>query len=121
MTKQTKQTGIDKETGAPIFTDVPLYDSEGRPVYWPDPNPLADWTEKALIDPKTGKKIYEKDPYSVKRMTYPKNSFYSYIESVIVSSSAKALAQPTLLVQEGEKASIRSGESVITGVSRARF
>ena len=117
--KQTKQTGIDKETGAPIFTDVPLYDSEGRPVYWPDPNPNANWQEKALVDSQTGKKIYEKEPYSAKRMTYPENSFYSYIESVIVSSSAKALAQPTLLVQEGEKATVRSGESVITGVSKS--
>ena len=43
---------------------------------------------------------------------------YSYIESVVTSASAKALAQPTLLVQEGEKASVRSGESVITGVER---
>ena len=116
--KQTVQTGVDKETGAPIFTEVPLYDAQGRPVYWPDPNPLADLEEKALVDPKTGKKIYEKDPYySAKRMQYP-NSFYSYIESVVISSSAKTLAQPTLLVQEGEKASVRSGESVITGVSK---
>ena len=118
VAKQSKQTGVDKETGAPIFTEVPLYDSAGRPVYWPDPNPNANWQEKALIDSSTGKKIYEKEPYSADRMTYPRNSFYSYIESVIVSSSAKALAQPTLLVQEGEKATVRSGESVITGVSK---
>ena len=115
--KQTVRTGTD-ENGNPIFSEVPLYDSEGRPVYWPDPNPLAEWAERSLVDPKTGKKIYEKDPYSANRMTYPQNSFYSYIESVIISSSAKALAQPTLLVQEGEKASVRSGESVITGVSK---
>ena len=115
--KQVVRTGMD-EDGNPIFAEVPLYDGEGRPVYWPDPNPLADYVEKALIDPKTGKKIYEKDPYdSAKRMQYP-NSFYSYIESAVISSSAKTLAQPTLLVQEGEKASVRSGESVITGVSK---
>ena len=116
--KQTVQTGVDPETGAPIFTEVPLYDAQGRPTYWKDPNPNAEWAERALIDPKTGKKIYEKEPYSADRMTYPENSFYSYIESVIISSSAKALAQPTLLVQEGEKATVRSGESVITGVSK---
>ena len=51
-------------------------------------------------------------------MQYPRNSFYSYVESVIVSSNAKTLAQPTLLVQEGEKAVVRSGESVITGVEK---
>ena len=115
--KQTLRTGTD-EDGNPIFTEVPLYDSKGRPVYWPDPNPLAEWAERSVIDSKTGKKIYEKEPYSADRMTYPENSFYSYIESVIISSSAKALAQPTLLVQEGEKATVRSGESVITGVSK---
>ncbi len=116
--KQTVQTGVDQETGTPIFTEVPLYDAEGRPRYWKDPDPNAEWAERSLIDPKTNKKIYEKEPYSADRMTYPENSFYSYIESVIVSSSAKALAQPTLLVQEGEKATVRSGESVITGVSK---
>jgi len=116
--KQTVRTGTD-ENGNPIFSEVPLYDAEGRPVYWPDPNPLADSVEKALVDPRTGKKVYEKDPYySAKRMQYP-NSFYSYIESVVISSSAKTLSQPTLLVQEGEKASVRSGESVITGVSKS--
>ena len=115
--KQNLRTGTDEE-GNPIFKELPIYDAEGRPVYWPDPDPLADWKEKTLIDPKTGRKIYEKEPYSADRITYPENSFYSYIESVIVSSSAKALAQPTLLVQEGEKATVRSGESVITGVSK---
>ena len=49
---------------------------------------------------------------------YKSNSFYSYIESVVVSSNAKTLAQPTLLVQEGEKATVRSGVSVITGVDK---
>ena len=62
--------------------------------------------------------VYEKEPYSADRMRYPSNSFYSYVESVIVSSNAKTLAQPTLLVQEGEKAVVRSGESVITGVEK---
>ena len=69
-----------------------------------------------MID-EDGKKK-EKDPYAVDRMQYPRNSFYSYVESVIVSSNAKTLAQPTLLVQEGEKAVVRSGESVITGVEK---
>ena len=49
---------------------------------------------------------------------YPSNSFYSYLEAAVVSSNAKTLAQPTLLVQEGEKAVVRSGTSVITGVEK---
>ena len=114
---QTVRTGTD-EAGNPIFTEVPLYDELGRPRYWRDPNPNAELVERSLIDPKTGKKIYEKEPYSADRMRYPENSFYSYVESVIISSNAKTLAQPTLLVQEGEKASVRSGISVITGVSK---
>ena len=116
--KQNLRTGTD-ESGNPIYTEVSIYDEEGRPTYWRDPDPNAEWTERSLIDPKTGKKIYEKEPYSADRKAYPENSFYSYIESVIISSSAKALAQPTLLVQEGEKATVRSGESVITGVSKS--
>ena len=46
-------------------------------------------------------------------------NLYSYLESVVVSSNAKTLAQPTLLVQEGERAIVRSGASVITGVEKS--
>ena len=49
------------------------------------------------------------------RYRQPDDSFYAYLNSVIVSSSAKTLAQPTLLVQEGEEAKVETGESVITG------
>ena len=51
------------------------------------------------------------------RYRQPNNSFYSYLESVINSVSAKTLSQPTLLVQEGQKAEVETGESVVTGVS----
>ena len=91
-------------------------DANGNKTFSPHPDPNEPWVERALID-EAGKRIFEKEPYSVDRMQY-QNSFYSYIESVVTSASAKALAQPTLLVQEGEKASVRSGESVITGVER---
>ena len=48
---------------------------------------------------------------------YPSNSVYGYLEAVIDSSSAKTLAQPTLLVQEGQEAEVQTGTSVITSVS----
>jgi type IV pilus assembly protein PilQ len=48
---------------------------------------------------------------------YPSNSFYGYLDSVIETSSAKTLAQPTLLVQEGQEAEVQTGTSVITSVS----
>ena len=51
------------------------------------------------------------------RYRQPNNSFYSYLESVIDSVSAKTLSQPTLLVQEGQKAEVETGQSVVTGVS----
>jgi len=94
----------------------PLYIQLDDGTYVPNPDPAPNWEPFELVD-SDGKLIYEKEPYSADRMQYP-NSFYSYIESVVISSSAKTLAQPTLLVQEGEKASVRSGESVITGVER---
>ena len=49
---------------------------------------------------------------------YPKNSFYSYLQAAIESTGVKALAQPTLLVQEGQEAQVVTGTSVITSVER---
>ena len=43
------------------------------------------------------------------------DSFYSRLQAAIVSSEVNVLAEPTLLVQEGESASINTTTSVITG------
>jgi len=86
----------------------------GQEVYVPDSNPnLAP--ELVPVYDKYGrpKLVPERE---LKR--YSSDSFYSYLESVVVSANAKTLAQPTLLVQEGEQASVESGESVITGVQK---
>ena len=66
--------------------------------------------------------VYEPDgeESNASGFNYPNKSFYSYLESVVVSSNAKTLAQPTLLVQEGEKAIVRSGASVITELRNLR-
>ena len=45
----------------------------------------------------------------------PNHSFYSQLKAAIVSSEVNLLAEPTLLVQEGESASINTTTSVITG------
>ena len=45
----------------------------------------------------------------------PGYPFYSQLEAAIVSSEVNLLAEPTLLVQEGESASINTTTSVITG------
>ena len=60
--------------------------------------------------------IYEKEKIKVP-FSYPKDSVYGYLDAVIESSSAKTLAQPTLLVQEGQDAEVQTGTSVITSVS----
>lgn len=96
-------------------TLVPVYDSNGQPILVPSTDPRAAQTLKPIYD-KNGQPVYVpgKDPA---KFRYPDNSFFAYIEALIVSSSAKTLAQPTLLVQEGETAEVETGQNVITGVS----
>jgi type IV pilus assembly protein PilQ len=99
-------------TAAPSL--VPRYDSNGRPIYVPSSDPAAAPSLVPRYD-KNGQPVYVsgQDP---RRFKYPQNSLYGYLEAVIESSSAKTLASPTLLVQEGQKASVETGTSVITGV-----
>ena len=113
-------TPIFDENGNQIGSEVTysdLLDAQGRPVYIPDSNPNAKKQLVPRVD-KKGRPVYVKasDP---NRFQYPDNSFYSYLESAVTSTSTKILAQPTLLVQEGEKAVVRSGQNVITGVSKS--
>ena len=105
----------DSNPNSPLET-FDLVDTLGRPIYVPDTNPAAVKTAVPRFD-KKGRPIYVK-PNDPNKFEYPNNSFYSYIESVVVSSNAKTLAQPTLLVQEGERAVVEAGESVITGVQK---
>ena len=88
---------------------------DGQEVFVPSTDPSAEASLTPRFD-KKGRPIYvpAKNP---NKFSYPKNSFYSYVEAVIESSSAKTLAQPTLLVQEGQEAEVQTGTSVITSVS----
>ena len=92
-----------------------VFDASGQPIYVPSTNPNG----KSFVNvvDENGQPVYVKrnDP---SRYRQPNNSFYSYLESVISSSSAKTLSQPTLLIQEGQKAEVETGESVVTGVSK---
>ena len=93
---------------------VPRLDEFGRPIYVPSTDPAAAPALKPVLDSK-GRPIYVEgqDP---SRYQQPQDSFYAYVESLITSSSAKTLAEPTLIVQEGEQAQVETGQSVITGV-----
>ena len=94
---------------------VPLYDINGQPINIPSTDSLAAQTLKPIYG-ENGQPIYVpgQDP---SKFNHPDDSFFAYIESLIVSSSAKTLAQPTLLVQEGESAQVETGENIITGIS----
>ena len=46
---------------------------------------------------------------------YPQNSFYALLEAALVESRTDLLAEPTLLVQEGETGAVNTTTSVIIG------
>lgn len=92
----------------------PVYDSNGQPIYVPDTNPAAAQTLKPVYDNKGRVKYVP----SSEQYRQPDNSFYAYIEAQIIARNAKTLAQPTLLVQEGEKATVETGTDVVVNVER---
>ena len=121
---------------APVL--VPKLDSMGRPIYVPSSDPAAPQTLKPVYD-SNGQPIYvpSTDPAAAQqlqpvyddkgRVKYvpntdqyrqPDNSFYAYIEAQIVARNAKTLAQPTLLVQEGQKATVETGQDYVVNVER---
>lgn len=120
-------------------TFVARVDANGQPIYVPSTDPSAQPTFVARVDA-NGQPIYvsstdpSAQPQLVNRVdskgrpilvpgkdptqyNHPENSIFGYLESVIVSTSAKTLAQPTLLVQEGESAMVQTGTNVITSVA----
>ena len=52
-----------------------------------------------------------------KNFKYPQNQLFDYLAAAIKSQSAKTISNPTLLVQEGEKARVQAVESVITNIA----
>jgi type IV pilus assembly protein PilQ len=94
---------------------VPRVDAFGRPIYVPSSDPSAAPVLQPRFD-KNGRPIYVSGQ-NPQEFSYPKNSFYGYLEAAIESQNVKTLAAPTLLVQEGEGAKVETGTSVITGVT----
>ena len=92
----------------------PVYDSNGQPVYVPSTDPAAAQQLQPVYDDKGRVKyVPSSDQYR-----QPDNSFYAYIEAQIVARNAKTLAQPTLLVQEGQTATVETGTDVVVNVER---
>ena len=98
--------------GAGSWQDV--LDSNGQPVYVQSTDPNAQSNYQPVFDSK-GRPVMTLP--KVERHAYPLNSYFGVIDAMIRSGNAKTLAQPTLLVQEGQKAKVEQGESVITGVT----
>ena len=100
--------GVDGGSGQ--FVDV--FDANGDPVYVPSTNPNS--AEFVNVFDENGQPVYVrgKNPNQYRQAN---DSFYAYLEAAINSVSAKTLAQPTLLVQEGQKAQVETGDSVVTG------
>lgn len=101
--------GADGGSGA--FLDV--FDVNGHPIFVSSANPNS--TDFVDVFDESGQPVYicGKDPAKYRQ---PSDSFYSHLEAVITSSSAKTLAQPTLLIQEGQRPEVKTGESIVTGV-----
>ena len=93
---------------------IEAFDSEGRPRYAPDTNPATPQVLKPVYD-KNGRRIYVPDSNQYRQ---PDNSFYAYLEAQVVARNTKILAQPTLLVQEGQKAVVETGQDYVVNVDR---
>ena len=77
------------ENGNLTTTLEDYINERGEKEYYPDPNPDS-LQEKEMIG-KDGTRLYEKANDN-ERYRQPDDSFYSYLNAVIVSSSAKTLA-----------------------------
>ena len=100
-----KQTLVDG-----VYVDD--FDNDGQPVLIPSSDPREVGTRVLRYDEK-GRPVYVKNSDNYKQ---PDNSFYSYIEAQIQSKSAKVLAEPTLLVGEGQTSAVKTGLEVVVNV-----
>ena len=89
-----------------------VYDSNGQPIYVPSNDPSAGQMLSPVYD-KNGRPKYVTDS---SRYRQANNSFYAYLEAQISSRNTKTLAQPTLLVQEGQKATVETGQDYVVNV-----
>ena len=103
----------------PYFGGNTNYDGKTpRPGFGPYNNPGQPGGLEPIIKDVNGQKIVDKIPFETpKNLKYPPNKIFDYLTAAIQSRSAKSLADPTLLIQEGESAKVEAVTSVITDVS----
>ena len=71
-----------------------------RPDFGPNSNPLQPGVSGIDVDDETGAVTYEYS--SPTKFQYPSDQFFDFLSAQIQSSSTKLLANPTLIIQEGE-------------------
>ena len=87
---------------------VPRY-RYGRPGFGPYNSPA----QPGLVDDGAGSVTYQVP----RNFQYPRDQFFDFVKAQISSSSAKLLADPTLVVQENESSSVGVGRTYTTKVS----
>lgn len=112
---------FDIQTGAPFggnnigfeqFTD--RFAPYARPNFGTQANPFQPGISDIKIDPNTGQVEYE---YQLPGLFRFPDKFLLTLQSQITSGNAKILTDPTLVVQEGQEATVRLTEKVLESVN----
>lgn len=96
--------------GSPYIGAYPV-DQDGNPLNGINSN------RQGADAKNTARSLQLPNPLAVlaNQFQYPQNSFYAFLEAALVESRTELLAEPTLLVQEGETGEINTTTSVIIG------
>ena len=89
---------------------IPKFDANGQAKLIPSTDPRLTGTLVDQYDSR-GRPIYVKDSQRYKQSD---NTFYSYLEAQVETGNAKILAEPTLLISDGEKSAVTIGLEVVT-------
>lgn len=84
-----------------------------RPDFGTFANPFQPGLSEVRIDPNTGQIEYTYEPPSLFR--YPQK-FLATLQSQIVSGNAKILTDPSVIVQEGQEATVKLTQKVVESV-----
>jgi type IV pilus assembly protein PilQ len=93
------------------FTGQPV--PYARPDFGTNANPFQPGLNKVEVNPTTGQIDYTYEPPSLFR--YPQK-FLTTIQAQIVSGNAKILTDPSVIVQEGQEATVKLTQKVVESV-----